>query len=162
MMRVGLGYDAHRYAPGRRLVLGGVQIAAPMGLLGHSDADVLSHAIMDALLGAVGLGDIGRHFPPSEARWRDADSLDLLGQVVGMLAERGWRVGNIDATVLMEQPRLAPYREAMRERLAAVLAVDVDAVSIKATTNEGMGFIGRGEGAAAYAVALVLPVQVGA
>jgi 2-C-methyl-D-erythritol 2,4-cyclodiphosphate synthase len=153
--RVGFGYDVHRYAAGRRLVLGGVTIAAPVGLLGHSDADVLTHAVMDALLGAVALGDIGHHFPPSEARWKDADSLDLLRQVVALLAERGWRVGNVDATVVMERPRLAPHLVAMREHLAAALRVGMDDVSIKATTNEGMGFVGRGEGAAAYAVALV-------
>ena len=155
MMRVGFGYDVHRYAPGRRLVLGGIEIAAPVGLLGHSDADVLTHAIIDALLGAVGLGDIGHHFPPSEARWKDASSLALLEQVVGMLMQRGWQVGNVDATVVTEQPRLAPHIGTMRGRLAAVLGVEVGAVSIKATTNEGMGFVGRGEGAAAYAVALV-------
>jgi 2-C-methyl-D-erythritol 2,4-cyclodiphosphate synthase len=138
-LRIGFGYDVHRYAAGRRLVLGGVTIPAPVGLLGHSDADVLTHAIMDALLGAVALGDIGHHFPPSEARWKDADSLDLLQQVVARLAERGWRVGNVDATVVMERPRLAPHLAAMRDRLAAALGVGVDDVSIKATTNEGIG-----------------------
>lgn len=153
--RIGFGYDVHRYAPGRRLVLGGVTLPAAIGLLGHSDADVLTHAIMDALLGAVALGDIGHHFPPSDARWKDADSLDLLGRVVALLAERGWVVGNIDATVVMEQPRLAPHLAAMRERLATTLRVGTDEVSVKATTNEGMGFVGRAEGAAAYAVALV-------
>ena len=162
MMRVGFGYDVHRYAPGRRLVLGGVDIPAPVGLLGHSDADVLTHALMDALLGAAALGDIGHHFPPSAARWQDADSLDLLRQVVGLLTAAGWRVGNVDATVVMEAPRLAPHVPAMRARLAAALGVDVSAVSVKATTNEGLGFVGRAEGAAAYAVALVLATEAGA
>ena len=162
MMRVGFGYDVHRYAPGRRLVLGGVAIPAPVGLLGHSDADVLTHALMDALLGAAALGDIGHHFPPSAARWRDADSLDLLRQVVGLLTAAGWRVGNVDATVVIEAPRLAPHVPAMRERLAAALGVPVSAVSVKATTNEGLGFVGRAEGAAAYAVALVVPAEAGA
>lgn len=156
-MRIGFGYDVHRYAPGRRLVLGGVELAAPVGLLGHSDADVLTHAIMDALLGAAALGDIGHHFPPADPRWRDADSLDLLGRVVALLGERGWCVGNVDATVVMERPRLAPHIPAMRARLAGALGVPAGAVSIKATTNEGMGFVGRGEGAAAYAVALIQP-----
>jgi 2-C-methyl-D-erythritol 2,4-cyclodiphosphate synthase len=154
-MRIGFGYDVHRYAPGRRLVLGGVALAAPVGLLGHSDADVLTHAIMDALLGAAALGDIGHHFPPADPRWRDADSLDLLARVVALLGEHGWRVGNVDATVVMERPRLAPHIPAMRARLAGALGVAAGAVSIKATTNEGMGFVGRGEGAAAYAVALI-------
>ncbi len=161
-MRVGFGYDVHRYAPGRRLVLGGVDIPAPVGLLGHSDADVLTHALMDALLGAAALGDIGHHFPPSAARWQDADSLDLLRQVVGLLTTAGWRVGNVDATVVMEAPRLAPHVPAMRARLAAALGVDVSAVSVKATTNEGLGFVGRAEGAAAYAVALAVAAEAGA
>lgn len=161
-MRIGFGYDVHRYAAGRRLVLGGVTIPAPLGLLGHSDADVLTHALMDALLGAAALGDIGHHFPPAEERWRDADSLDLLRHVVGLLGAAGWRVGNVDATVVMEAPRLAPHLPAMRARLAGLLGVGEEAVSIKATTNEGMGFVGRAEGAAAYAVALVLPAEAGA
>jgi 2-C-methyl-D-erythritol 2,4-cyclodiphosphate synthase len=155
-MRIGFGYDVHRYAPGRRLVLGGVEIAAPIGLLGHSDADVLTHAVMDALLGAAALGDIGHHFPPSEPRWKDADSVALLERVAALLAERGWRVGNVDATVVMERPRLAPHIPAMRARLAAALGVAEAAVSVKATTTEGMGFVGRDEGAAAYAVALIV------
>jgi 2-C-methyl-D-erythritol 2,4-cyclodiphosphate synthase len=154
--RIGFGYDVHRYAPERRLVLGGVEIAAPVGLLGHSDADVLTHAIMDALLGAAALGDIGHHFPPSEPRWKDADSVVLLERVAALLAERGWRVGNVDATVVMERPRLAPHIPAMRARLAAALGVAEGVVSVKATTNEGMGFVGREEGAAAYAVALIV------
>lgn len=161
-MRVGFGYDVHRYVAGRRLVLGGVAIPAPLGLLGHSDADVLTHALIDALLGAAALGDIGHHFPPTEERWRDADSLDLLRYVVGLLGAAGWRVGNVDATVVMERPRLAPHLPAMRARLAGLLGVGEEAVSIKATTNEGMGFVGRAEGAAAYAVALVLPAEAAA
>jgi 2-C-methyl-D-erythritol 2,4-cyclodiphosphate synthase len=162
MMRVGFGYDVHQLTPGRRLVLGGVEIPAAAGLLGHSDADVLTHALMDALLGAVALGDIGQHFPPSEARWQDADSIELLRRVVDLLAERGWRVGNIDATVVIERPRLAPHVPAMRARLAAALGVQAEAVSIKATTNERLGFLGREEGAAAYAVALVTRAEAGA
>jgi 2-C-methyl-D-erythritol 2,4-cyclodiphosphate synthase len=154
--RVGLGYDVHRFAAGRRLVLGGVEIAAPVGLLGHSDADVLTHAIMDALLGAAALGDIGQHFPPSDERWRDADSLALLVQVTALLGAHGWRVGNVDATVVLERPRLAPHVPAMRARLAAALGVTPAAVSVKATTNEGLGFVGREEGAAAHAVALIV------
>ena len=151
---VGLGYDSHRLVPDRPLRLGGVDISgAELGLLGHSDADVLTHAIMDALLGAAALGDIGHHFPPSEQRWKDADSVALLARVMSLLAEQGWRVGNVDATVVMERPKLAPHIPAMRARLAAALGVAETAVSIKATTNEGMGFVGREEGAAAYAVA---------
>jgi 2-C-methyl-D-erythritol 2,4-cyclodiphosphate synthase len=154
-IRIGFGYDVHRYAPGRRLVLGGVQIAAPLGLLGHSDADVLTHAVMDALLGAAALGDIGHYFPPADARWKDADSIALLERVAALLAEHGWRVGNVDASIVMERPKLAPHLPAMRARLAAALGVADSQVSVKATTNEGMGFVGREEGAAAYAVALI-------
>lgn len=153
--RVGTGYDIHRLVEGRRLVLGGVEIASPVGLLGHSDADVLTHAVMDALLGAVALGDIGHHFPPSDERWRDADSLLLLSRVVALLAEQGWQVGNIDCTVVLERPKIAPYLPVMRRRLATTLGVDESAVSIKATTSEGLGLIGRGEGASAQAVAIV-------
>lgn len=156
MMRVGVGYDVHRLAAGRRLVLGGVEIASPLGLLGHSDADVLTHAIMDALLGAAALGDIGQHFPPSDEQWRDADSLALLARVTALLVERGWRVGNVDATVVLERPKLAPHVPAMRARLAEAMGVTPAGVSVKATTNEGMGFIGREEGAAAHAVALIV------
>ncbi len=148
-MRVGIGYDAHRLVPGRRLVLGGVEVPFEAGLEGHSDADVLAHAVADALLGACGLGDLGTHFPPSDERWRDADSLDLLRAVVGML--RG-PVLNVDATIVCERPRLGQHREAMQRNLEDVVGAPV---SVKATTNEGMGAIGRGEGIACLAIALV-------
>jgi 2-C-methyl-D-erythritol 2,4-cyclodiphosphate synthase len=152
---VGIGYDCHRFADGRRLVLGGVEIPHERGLAGHSDADVVTHAIIDALLGAAGLGDIGEHFPDSDERHRDADSLELLRRVVELLASRGLSVGNVDATVIAEAPRLAPHRERMREALAGALGIEPARVSVKATTAEGMGFIGREEGAAALAVASV-------
>jgi 2-C-methyl-D-erythritol 2,4-cyclodiphosphate synthase len=157
MQRTGIGYDIHRLVAGRPLILGGVEISHPMGLLGHSDADVLTHAIMDALLGAVADGDIGRHFPDSDPRWKGADSLALLRQVVARLAANGWRVGNVDATVLAEAPRLAPHIATIRARLAEALGVPVTAVSVKATTVEGLGAIGRREGIAAMAVATVAP-----
>lgn len=147
--RVGIGYDSHRFASGRRLVLGGVEIDHPQGLEGHSDADVLTHAVIDAVLGAAGLGDLGTHFPPSEERWRDADSLDMLRTVLGMLPGR---VQNVDATIVSEAPRLAEHRAAMEGRLRETLAAPV---SVKATSNEGMGWIGRGEGIACVAVALI-------
>jgi 2-C-methyl-D-erythritol 2,4-cyclodiphosphate synthase len=153
--RVGIGYDCHPFAEGRRLVLGGVEIAHERGLAGHSDADVLTHAVIDALLGAAALGDIGERFPDADERHRDADSLALLGQVVDLVASRGLAVGNVDATLIVEAPRIAPHRERMRESLAAALGVEAARVSVKATTAEGMGFIGRGEGAAALAVATV-------
>jgi 2-C-methyl-D-erythritol 2,4-cyclodiphosphate synthase len=155
-MRIGFGYDVHRFSPERRLVLGGVEIAATGGLLGHSDADVLTHALMDAMLGAAALGDLGQHFPPSDERWRDANSLDLLRQVVALVVAEGWRVGNVDSTVVMERPKLAPHVLAMRRMLAAALDISVGQVSVKATTNEAMGFVGREEGAAAYAAALLI------
>ncbi len=155
MQRTGIGYDTHRLAEGRALVLGGVKIPHALGLLGHSDADVLTHAVMDALLGAVADGDIGKHFPDTDARWKDADSLDLLRQVIARLSTRGWRVGNVDATVMAEAPRLAPHIADMRARLAEALGVTPEAVSVKATTVEGLGAIGRGEGIAAMAVATV-------
>ena len=148
-MRVGIGYDSHRFAPGRRLILGGVEVEHELGLEGHSDADALTHAVIDALLGATGQGDLGTHFPPSEERWRDADSLDLLRTVVGML---DGPVANVDATLICEAPRLGPHRVQMEHNLREVLAAPV---SVKATTNEGMGFIGRGEGIACVAVALI-------
>jgi 2-C-methyl-D-erythritol 2,4-cyclodiphosphate synthase len=146
-MSVGIGYDCHRFAEGRRLVLGGVEIDHPRGLAGHSDADVLTHAVIDALLGAAGQGDIGSLFPDDEERWRDADSLDLLRTVVGTVSGR---IVNIDATVVCEEPRLAPVRAEMERNLAEVTSARV---SVKATTNEGMGWIGRGEGIACIAVA---------
>ena len=157
MQRTGIGYDIHRLVAGRPLILGGVEISHPMGLLGHSDADVLTHAIMDALLGAVADGDIGRHFPDSDPRWKGADSLALLRQVVARLAANGWRVGNVDATILAEAPRLAPHIATMRARLADSMGIPATNVSVKATTVEGLGAIGRREGIAAMAVATVAP-----
>jgi 2-C-methyl-D-erythritol 2,4-cyclodiphosphate synthase len=148
-MRVGTGYDSHRFEPGRRLVLGGVEIEHDRGLAGHSDADVLTHAVIDALLGAAGLGDLGSHFPDDEERWRDADSLDLLRVVLG---EIPGRVVNVDATVVCEEPRLGRHRGEMERNLSAALGAPA---SVKATTNEGMGWIGRGEGIACLAVALI-------
>jgi 2-C-methyl-D-erythritol 2,4-cyclodiphosphate synthase len=154
-VRTGLGYDCHRFEEGRRLVLGGVEVAAERGLLGHSDADVLTHAIIDALLGAAALGDIGMHFPDTDERYRDADSIELLRAAVSLVAGRGFAVVNVDATVIIEAPKLAPHAEEMRARLAEALDVDVGCVSVKATRGEGMGFVGRGEGAAALAIATV-------
>jgi 2-C-methyl-D-erythritol 2,4-cyclodiphosphate synthase len=153
----GIGWDSHRLAEGRRLVLGGVEIPFERGLAGHSDADVLAHAVTDALLGAAALGDIGEHFPDTDPRWEGADSLALLRAVVAMLADRGLAVVHVDATVLMERPRLAPHRAAIRARLAAALGLGADRVNVKASTGEGMGFVGRGEGVAALAVASVAP-----
>jgi len=154
-VRTGIGMDAHRLVPGRPLRLGGVGIAHPLGLAGHSDADVLLHAVMDALLGAAGLGDIGTHFPPGAAAYKDADSGALLARVGAMLADAGWTVAYLDAVVLAEAPLLAPHIPRMRGRIGALLGIDSDAVSIKATTTEGLGAVGRGEGIAAYAVATV-------
>ena len=153
MQRTGIGYDIHRLVAGRPLILGGVEISHPMGLLGHSDADVLTHAIMDALLGAVADGDIGRHFPDSDPRWQGADSLALLRQVVARLAANGWRVGNVDATVLAEAPRLAPHIATIRARLAEALGVPVTAVSVKESTVSGICAKGRRQGIADKAVA---------
>lgn len=154
-MRVGIGYDAHRFARGRRLVLGGVAVPYDMGLEAFSDGDVIVHAVMDALLGAAALGDIGRHFPPGDAQYKDVSSLTLLERVAGLISQRGLSVGNIDVTVLAEQPRLGPYIDEMRASIAAAAGIDSSRVSVKATTNEGLGFVGRGEGIAAYAVALL-------
>ena len=151
----GIGYDSHRLGEGRRLVLGGIEIPYERGLEGHSDADVLTHAVIDALLGAAGLGDIGEHFPDTDERWRDADSLALLASVVEMLAGAGLRAHNVDCTVVIERPRLAGHRQAIRERLAATLGIPQERVNVKATTGEGIGFVGRGEGIAALAVASV-------
>lgn len=153
--RIGQGYDIHRLVPGRRLILGGEEIPFALGLEGHSDADVLLHALGDALLGAASLGDLGRHFPPSDERWRGASSLDLLARIVALVREAGFKVVNGDLTLLAEAPKIAPYRERMRARIAEVLGVDAEAVGIKATTNEGLGAIGRGEGIAAMAVVLL-------
>jgi 2-C-methyl-D-erythritol 2,4-cyclodiphosphate synthase len=154
-IRVGIGYDCHPFAADRRLVLGGVEIAHERGLAGHSDADVLTHAVVDALLGAAALGDLGEHFPEADERYRDADSLQLLARVVELLTSRGLAVGNVDATVIVEAPRISPHRDRMRESLATALGVEAARVSVKATTGEGMGFIGRGEGAAALSIATV-------
>ncbi len=154
-IRVGQGADAHAFAEGRKLILGGVEIEHDRGLAGHSDADVLSHAITDALLGAAALGDIGKHFPDDDPAYKDADSLALLAHAKGVLGEAGWRVLNVDATIVAEAPRMAPYTEKMRQRLAGALGVDISQVSVKATTTERMGFTGRGEGIAALAVALI-------
>lgn len=153
MSLVGLGYDSHRLVAGRRLVLGGVEIPSELGLEGHSDADVLTHAVIDALLGAAGMGDIGQHFPDTDERWRDADSMELLRAVVGMVEEAGYRVANVDCTVVLEAPKLAPHREAIGESLAGALGVQATRVNVKASTGERMGFVGRGEGAVALAVA---------
>ena len=149
----GIGWDVHRLVEGRALVLGGVRIEHDRGLEGHSDADVLTHAVIDALLGAAGLGDIGQHFPDTDPRFKDADSIHLLRTVVTYLAERGYAIGNVDATVVLERPKLAPYRERIRATLADALALPEDAVNVKATTGERMGFVGRGEGVAAMAIA---------
>lgn len=153
MFRCGIGFDTHRLVPGRKLVLGGVEIPHVTGLLGHSDADVLTHALMDAILGAAAAGDIGRHFPDDDPRWRGADSLDMLRLVVARVAALGWSVNNADVTVLAEAPRLTPHVPAMRARLAVVLEVAIEDISIKATTVEGLGAIGRREGISAMAVA---------
>ena len=156
-MRTGIGFDTHRLVDNRKLILGGVEIEHPQGLLGHSDADVLTHAIMDALLGAIADGDIGQHFPDTDPKWAGADSLVLLKAVTERLHIKGWRIGNIDATVLAERPKLMPHIPAMREKLAQAMSISVDAVSVKATTVEGLGAIGRREGISAMAVATVFP-----
>ena len=154
--RIGHGYDVHRLAEGRRLILGGVDIPWERGLLGHSDADVLTHAVMDALLGAAGLGDIGQHFPDTDPAYAGADSLKLLEHVAGLLRERGFAVGNVDATVLAQRPKLAPHIPQMRDNLARAMGVDPGQVNVKATTEEGLGFTGSGEGMAAHAVCLLI------
>lgn len=154
-MRVGMGYDVHRLVEGRDLILGGVQIPYEKGLLGHSDADVLLHAIMDALLGAAALGDIGKHFPDSDEAYKGISSIRLLKKVGELLEEHFYFIGNIDATVIAQRPKLAPYREEMRENVAKALGISVDQVSIKATTEEGLGFTGMGEGISAQAIALL-------
>lgn len=154
-LRIGHGYDVHRLTAGRALILGGVQVPYTLGLLGHSDADVLTHAVMDALLGAAGLGDIGRHFPDTDEQYRGVSSLLLLARVRELLADAGWRAGNLDATLIAQQPKLAPYIDEMRQNIAAVLELAPSCVNVKATTEEGLGFSGRGEGIAAHAVALL-------
>lgn len=154
-LRIGTGFDAHRFAPERALVLGGVRLRERDGLLGHSDADVLTHAIMDALLGAAGLADIGDLFPDTDPALAGADSLELLEKVVSLIRLQGWEVVNVDAVVICEEPRVAPHRQRMRELLAGAMAVDVRQVTVRGTTTEGLGFAGRREGIAAHAVALV-------
>ena len=153
MSLVGIGYDSHRLAPGRRLILGGVEIPHEQGLDGHSDADVLTHALIDALLGAAGLGDIGEHYPDTDERYRDADSVELLRTVVASIADAGLVVVNVDCTVVMEAPKLSPHKQEIRTRLAAALGLPQERVNVKASTGEGIGFVGRGEGVAALAVA---------
>ena len=154
-MRVGHGYDVHRLVEGRRLILGGVEIPWERGLLGHSDADVLVHALMDAMLGAAALGDIGRHFPDSDARYAGADSIALLREVSRLLSEAGYSLVNADCTILAQRPKLAPHIPQMRQNIASALAVETDAISVKATTEEGLGFTGDGSGIAAHAVVLI-------
>ena len=154
-MRIGHGYDVHRFAEGRKLILGGVEVPYERGLLGHSDADVLTHAVMDALLGAAGLGDIGQHFPDSDPAYKGADSLKLLDHVVALLLEKGWKVGNVDATIIAQRPKLASFISLMRNNLAEHMGVEANRVNVKATTEEKLGFTGAGEGIAAHAVALL-------
>jgi 2-C-methyl-D-erythritol 2,4-cyclodiphosphate synthase len=158
-MRIGLGYDSHRFVEGRRLVLGGIEIEHAVGLMGHSDADAVAHAVTDALLGACGLGDIGEHFPPTDERWRGADSMELLRHAVHLAAEQNYQVVNADITVVCESPRIAPHATAMRGCLADALQIAPRLVSVKGKTNEGMGWIGRDEGIAAMAVVLVNRVE---
>jgi 2-C-methyl-D-erythritol 2,4-cyclodiphosphate synthase len=155
MMRVGHGFDAHRLVEGRRLILGGIMVPNERGALGHSDADVLVHALSDALLGAAALGDLGGHFPDSDPRWKDADSIVLLEACTARVREAGYRLVNVDATIIVERPKLAPYIGAMREHLATRLELPIECVSIKAKTSEGMGFTGDGSGIAAFAVASI-------
>ena len=155
-MRIGHGYDVHRLTEGRKLILGGVDIPYEKGLLGHSDADVLTHAVMDALLGAAGLGDIGKHFPDTDPAYAGADSLKLLEHVTALLVKEGWQVGNVDATILAQRPTLAPHIPQMRENLAARMGIAPAQVNVKATTEEGLGFTGAGEGMAAHAVCLLV------
>jgi 2-C-methyl-D-erythritol 2,4-cyclodiphosphate synthase len=155
VISTGIGWDVHRLVPGRPLILGGVTVESELGLEGHSDADVLTHAVIDALLGAIGLGDIGEHFPDTDEQWRGVDSLDLLRHVDALLGERGAAVVHVDATVMLERPKLLDHKPAMRAKLADVLGLGPDRVNVKATRGEGMGFIGRVEGAAALAVATV-------
>lgn len=156
MMRIGHGYDVHRLVEGRKLILGGVDVPYVKGLLGHSDADVLLHAISDAILGAIGEGDIGKHFPDTDPAYKGADSLKLLRHVMDLAENKGYRIGNVDATVVAQRPKLAPFIAQMRSNIAATLGTEEDRVNVKATTTEELGFAGRGEGIAAYSVALLL------
>lgn len=158
-MRIGYGYDVHRLAEGRALIVGGVDIPHDRGLLGHSDADVLTHAVIDALLGALALGDIGQHFPPGAARWKDADSIGLLCGTMALVRDAGYRLQNLDATIVAEEPRLGEYIPRMRLRLAEAMEASVSQISVKATTEEGLGFCGRKEGIAAHAVCLLEAVD---
>jgi 2-C-methyl-D-erythritol 2,4-cyclodiphosphate synthase len=153
--RSGIGYDSHRFEEGRRLVLGGIEIPAERGLAGHSDADVLTHAIIDALLGAAGLGDIGQHFPDTDEQWKDADSMELLNEVSTFLEDHNWVIRHLDATVICEAPKLGPHRDDIRRSLAERAGIHPRDVNVKFTTNEGMGWVGRGEGMAAMAIATV-------
>lgn len=157
-MRIGHGYDVHRLVEGRKLILGGVEVPHTLGLLGHSDADVLTHAVMDALLGALALGDIGKHFPDTDPRYAGADSIALLRHVAALVHEQGYRLGNLDATVLAQAPKLAPHIAQMRENLAAAIGCEASRVSVKATTEEGLGFTGQKQGIAAHCVCLLEPV----
>ncbi len=154
-MRIGAGYDSHRFDAARELVLGGVSIPGHAGLSGHSDGDAIAHAVIDSILGAAAAGDVGSHFPPDADEWKGADSIDLLERAVGVVADRGYQIINVDVTVICETPKIGPYADAMRGRLAAALHVDVDRISIKGKTNEGMGWVGNGEGLAVHAVALI-------
>jgi 2-C-methyl-D-erythritol 2,4-cyclodiphosphate synthase len=154
-IRIGQGIDVHQLVPGRKLILGGVDIPSEVGLLGHSDADVLLHAIIDALLGAAGLGDIGQQFPNTDKTWKDASSLDLLARVWGTIQAKGWRVINIDSSVLLEAPKIGKFIPEMKVKIANILGISVDCIGIKATTSEGLGYVGRGEGALAQAVVLM-------
>lgn len=155
MMRIGQGFDVHAFGPGDHVVLGGVRIPHAQGLIAHSDGDVAVHALCDALLGALALGDIGKHFPDSDPRWKDVDSLQLLSRCMALVREHGYALGNADITVICEKPKLAPHTESMRERIASAMSCEVGAISIKATTTEQLGFAGRGEGIAAMAVVLL-------
>lgn len=159
-MRVGMGYDVHRLVPERDLIIGGVKIPYEKGLLGHSDADVLLHAIMDALLGAAALGDIGKHFPDNDPAYKGADSLMLLGRVGEILSEEGYVIENIDSTIIAQKPKMAPHIEQMRKNIADTLGLDISRVNVKATTEEGLGFTGTGEGISAQAVALIMSVEI--
>jgi 2-C-methyl-D-erythritol 2,4-cyclodiphosphate synthase len=158
-MRIGFGYDSHRFDPARPLVLGGVEIPDHPGLAGHSDGDAVAHAVVDALLGAAAAGDIGRHFPPGEPEWKDADSMDLLARAVAVVDGLGYRISNVDVTVICERPKISPHSDSMRRRLGKVLGLSTNAVSVKGKTNEGMGWIGSGEGMAVHAVALLTAAE---
>ncbi len=155
-IRIGNGYDIHQLVTGRPLILGGIEVPHSSGLLGHSDADVLIHAIMDALLGALGMGDIGHYFPPSDPKWKGADSKILMEQVAAIIQSAGWKIGNIDSTVVAEQPKLKPHLKPMRNAIAKILQIEIEQISIKATTNEKLGPVGREEGICAYAVVLLI------